>query len=93
MNRVLSLFLHFAVAMSTSFKTLALHKDGADGAILTVTIKNTRSEVNVFCQETSIELNELVTVLQNDTSTKVVIFKSGNPEFFSAHYDIFPTPG
>lgn len=87
MNRVLSFFLHFVVAMSTNFKTLALDKDGA---ILTVTINNTRSEVNVFRQETSVELNELVTILQNDTSTKVVIFKSGNPKFFSAHYDIFP---
>lgn len=90
MHRFLSFFMHFAVAMSASFETLALNKDGG---ILTVTINNTKSEINLFRQETSVELNQLVNLLQNDTSTKVVIFKSGNPEFFSAHYDLFPTPG
>lgn len=90
MKLFLSLFLYFAIVISTSFETLALDRDGA---ILTITINNTNSEVNLFRHETVVEINELVTVLQNDTSTKVVIFKSGNAEFFSAHYDIFPTPG
>lgn len=85
-----TLFLYFAVVISTGFETLALEKDGA---ILTVTINNTKSEVNLFLHETVVEINQLVTLLQNDTSTKVVIFKSGNAEFFSAHYDILPTPG
>ncbi|KAM0518894.1 hypothetical protein ACHAPE_003884 [Trichoderma viride] len=66
--------------MSTSFETLALDKDGA---VLTVTINNTNSAINVFRHETVVEISELVTLLQNDNSTKVVIFKSGNAEFFS----------
>lgn len=90
MKLLLSLFLCFAVAMSASFETLALDKDGA---ILTVTINNTKSAVNLLRHETVLEINQLVTSLQNDNSTKVVIFKSGNSEFFSAHYDLFAEPG
>ncbi|KAJ5781971.1 uncharacterized protein N7518_010454 [Penicillium psychrosexuale] len=37
-----------------------------------------------------VELNQLVTSLQDDTSVKVVVFNSGNPTFFSAHFDLIP---
>lgn len=90
MNLLLSFVLYFTVAISASFETLALNKSGA---ILTVTINNTKSEVNLIRHETVLEINQLVTSLQNDTSTKVVIFKSGNSEFFSAHYDLLPESG
>jgi enoyl-CoA hydratase/carnithine racemase len=90
MNFLLSLFLYFAVAVSASYEALTLKKDGF---ILTITINNTRSEVNLFTSETVVELNQLVNQLQNDTSTKVVIFQSGNAQFFGAHYDIFAEPG
>lgn len=90
MKLPLSFFLCFAVTISASFETLALDKDGA---ILTVTINNTQSAVNLMRLETVREIGQLVTSLQNDNSTKVVIFKSGNSEFFSAHYDLFAEPG
>lgn len=90
MKLFLPFFLYFAVAISTSFGTLALDKDGA---VLTVTINNTNSAINLFRHETVVEISELVTLLQNDTTTKVVIFKSGSEVFFSAHYDLFPEPG
>lgn len=76
--------------MEATYETLNLIKDGS---ILIVTINNTRSEVNLFRQQTAVELNILITSLQNDTSTKVVIFKSGNPKFFIAHFDVIPVPG
>lgn len=76
--------------MAETFETLTLVKDGS---VLIVTINNTRSDVNLFRQKTAVELNILITSLQNDTSTKVIIFKSGNPKFFIAHFDIIPVPG
>ncbi|KAH8802411.1 hypothetical protein F5884DRAFT_683699 [Xylogone sp. PMI_703] len=76
--------------MAETYKTLSLIKDGS---VLIVTINNTRSEVNLFRQQTAVELDILVTSLQHDTSTKVVIFKSGNPKFFIAHFDVIRVPG
>ncbi|OPB40548.1 hypothetical protein A0O28_0006270 [Trichoderma guizhouense] len=63
--------------MAETYETLNLVKDGS---VLIVTINNTRSKVNLFRQQTAVELNILITSLQNDTSTKVVIFKSGEPD-------------
>jgi hypothetical protein len=63
------------------------------GAILNVVIQNNASNVNLMSEIVILELNQLVTSLQNDTSTKVVLFKSGNPTFFAAHFDVIPRPG
>ncbi|KAH8806135.1 ClpP/crotonase-like domain-containing protein, partial [Xylogone sp. PMI_703] len=49
--------------------------------------------VNLFSEIMQFELDQLVNSLQSDNSTKVVIFRSGNPQFFIAHYDVISRPG
>ncbi|KJZ74901.1 hypothetical protein HIM_05632 [Hirsutella minnesotensis 3608] len=62
------------------------------GAILTVTINNKASNVNLLSKRVFFELDQLVTYLPNDTSTKVVLFESKNPTFFAAHVDLIQRP-
>ncbi|HUI13218.1 MAG TPA: enoyl-CoA hydratase/isomerase family protein, partial [Xanthobacteraceae bacterium] len=42
----------------------------------------------MFVPETIVELGALMTDLEADTSVKVVVFQSANPEFFVAHLDV-----
>ena len=44
--------------------------------------------INMFVPETIDELRALMTELEADPSTKVVVFQSDNPEFFVAHLDV-----
>ncbi len=44
--------------------------------------------INLIDPELIVELAELVSRLESDPSVKVVTFKSADPEFFLAHYDI-----
>lgn len=78
------------VAPTSKFTTLTTVQTGA---ILKVTINNTESDVNLLSTKVIFELNQLVTSVHNDTSIKVILFKSGNPKFFAAHFDIIPRPG
>ncbi len=94
---VLSALLISAVASSVAglraqaaFTTFTTSQNGA---ILTVTLNNKVTPVNEFSLIMSFELDQLVTSLQTDNSTKVVIFRSGNPKFFIAGFDIIPRPG
>ncbi|KAI5460732.1 enoyl-CoA hydratase/isomerase family protein [Mariannaea sp. PMI_226] len=91
-SSILSLFFGSAVLAhgTANYKTL---QTSQDGATLTVTINNKASNVNLMSEIVIIELDHLVTSLQNDTSVKVVLFKSGNPNFFSAHFDLIQRPG
>jgi enoyl-CoA hydratase/carnithine racemase len=72
------------VQSSVDFTTFMTSKSDA---ILTVTLDNKITSVNPFSEIMSFELDQLVTSLQTDNSTKVVIFQSGNPKFFIAHYN------
>ena len=44
--------------------------------------------INMFLPTTIVELGALMTDLEADTSAKVVVFQSANPDFFIAHLDV-----
>ncbi len=52
----------------------------------TITFSN--PPINMFVPETIVELGAVMTELETDTSVKVVVFQSGNPDFFIAHLDV-----
>jgi enoyl-CoA hydratase/carnithine racemase len=52
----------------------------------TITFSN--PPINVFVPSTIIELGALMTALEADTSVKVIVFESANPDFFIAHLDV-----
>jgi enoyl-CoA hydratase/carnithine racemase len=52
----------------------------------TITFSN--PPINMFVPATIVELEALMTDLEADTSVKVVVFQSGNPDFFIAHLDV-----
>ncbi len=52
----------------------------------TITFSN--PPINMFVPETIVELGALMTELETDSSAKVVVFQSANPDFFVAHLDV-----
>src|ERR1700728_4725281 len=52
----------------------------------TVTFNN--PPINMFVPSTIVELGVLMTDLEADPATKVVVFQSANPAFFIAHLDV-----
>ncbi|NYT41437.1 enoyl-CoA hydratase/isomerase family protein [Sphingomonas sp. R-74633] len=44
--------------------------------------------INLVDPDTIGELSALVTRLENDAETRVIVFDSGDPDFFLAHYDV-----
>ena len=52
----------------------------------TVTFSN--PPINIFVPETIVELGALMIDLEADSSVKVVVFQSANPDFFVAHLDV-----
>jgi enoyl-CoA hydratase/carnithine racemase len=52
----------------------------------TITFSN--PPINMFIPATIVELGSLVTDLEADSSVKVVVFQSANPDFFIAHLDV-----
>ena len=52
----------------------------------TITFSN--PPINMFVPDTIAELGALMTRLEADPSVKVVVFQSGNPDFFVAHLDV-----
>lgn len=66
------------------------------GSIATVTINN--PPINIITRDLYQELVALVAELKDDDTLIVVVFKSADPDFFIAHYDVtnilkFPTDG
>ena len=57
-----------------------------DGAVMTVTLNN--GEVNMMSAAMAGELFALVGELAVSLDIKVVVFESGNPDFFIAHFDL-----
>lgn len=79
--------------MSYQYKLLDV---GIHGRIATVTINN--PPINIITPALYQELASLVAELKNDDDLTVVVFKSADPDFFIAHYDVsnileFPTDG
>jgi enoyl-CoA hydratase/carnithine racemase len=52
----------------------------------TITFSN--PPINMFVPTTIVELGALMTDLEADSSVKVVVFQSANPDFFVAHLDV-----
>jgi len=52
----------------------------------TITFSN--PPINMFVPSTIVELRSLMTDLEADSSVKVVVFESANPDFFIAHLDV-----
>jgi enoyl-CoA hydratase/carnithine racemase len=52
----------------------------------TITFNN--PPINMFVPSTIVELRALMADIEADRSVKVVVFQSGNPDFFIAHLDV-----
>ncbi|KAJ7625878.1 ClpP/crotonase-like domain-containing protein [Roridomyces roridus] len=63
--------------------------------VLNAVINNTASSTNLFDYRVQADLANIVETLQaNDTDIRVVVFSSGNKEFFIAHIDVdYFSPG
>ena len=69
--------------MAYSFDRLQVE---ADGRIVFVTISN--PPVNVITGELFAELNAFSKELKADSDRTVAVFKSADPDFFLAHFDV-----
>ncbi|KAJ6526743.1 ClpP/crotonase-like domain-containing protein [Mycena capillaripes] len=57
--------------------------------VMNVVINNIHSSINLFDDHMQSDLANLIETLQaNDTDIRVVVFSSGNPEFFIGHLDV-----
>mgnify|MGYP001161551576 FL=1 len=79
--------------MKTDFNFLTVE---IASKVATVTIDN--PPINIITLQLYAELIQLVEELQRDPDLSVVVFKSANPDFFLAHFDVeailqFPTEG
>lgn len=79
--------------MAYDYKLLTVE---IDKRLAKVTISN--PPINLMTPELFSELRKLCIELENDDSLSVVLFKSANPDFFIAHFDVeailqFPTDG
>ncbi|WP_050401013.1 enoyl-CoA hydratase/isomerase family protein [Bradyrhizobium embrapense] len=60
--------------------------DKSSPALWTATFDN--PPINLIDPNTVGELQELVTALETDSGVKVVVFRSADPDFFLAHWDV-----
>lgn len=68
-----------------SFGTIQTTKSAG---VLNAVINNTFSPINLFDQHVMADLGNLIEELQaNDTDVRVVVFSSGNKDFFFPHID------
>ncbi|VUC29717.1 unnamed protein product [Clonostachys rosea] len=63
------------------------------GAVLNVLFDNNSTEINIYDNKIQSDLYDLVTQLQNDTTVKVLVFRSANPDFFLAHGELTAREG
>jgi enoyl-CoA hydratase/carnithine racemase len=63
-----------------------LEVERSNPGLWTVTFSN--PPINMFVPATIVELGALMTDLEADSSVKVVVFQSANPDFFIAHLDV-----
>ena len=79
-----------------SYDKYELVKVTVAGRVATVTIDN--PPINLITQALFAELRDLVGTLKDDPNLTVVVFKSADPDFFLAHFDVssileFPIDG
>jgi enoyl-CoA hydratase/carnithine racemase len=63
-------------------------KTSLNHSVLEVTFHNPNSAINLWNQDTTDGMTDLVRRLQQDNETKVVIFQSDVPRYFMAHLDL-----
>ena len=67
----------------SDYRTLTRHD--ADGV---ATIEFNHPPINLMDREVIVDLLKLAKNLEADTTTRVVLFRSANPQFFIAHFDL-----
>jgi enoyl-CoA hydratase/carnithine racemase len=65
---------------------LQFNTDRTYPGLWTITFSN--PPINMFVPATIVEVGALMTDLEADSSVKVVVFQSANPDFFIAHLDV-----
>ncbi|KAJ6526744.1 ClpP/crotonase-like domain-containing protein [Mycena capillaripes] len=80
----------FAVSASAArYPSYGTLQTTNSSGVMNVVINNTYSSINLFDEHVQSDLANLIETLQvNDTNIRVVVFSSGNPEFFIGHLDI-----
>ena len=63
------------------------------GAVLNVLFDNNSTEINIYDNKIQSDLYDLVNLLQDDTTVKVIVFRSANPDFFLAHGELTSREG
>lgn len=88
---LLGLFASSSLALNlTTYRGLRI--DQSKPGILQIAFNNPDSEVNVWSQDALSGLTDIVQKLQNDTTTKAVVFTSDVPNYFMAHLDLLIQP-
>ncbi|MEM7097453.1 MAG: enoyl-CoA hydratase/isomerase family protein [Pseudomonadota bacterium] len=82
--------------MAYDYELLNVDVDRDNGKLAVVTINN--PPINLFSGQLYIEMSNLTKELKADDSLSVVVFKSADPDFFIAHFDVeaiiqFPIDG
>src|ERR1700753_1656944 len=91
---LLGLLLQTLPAISTTTSKYGTITQTQNDSVLEVTFFNNSTNVNLYDNKVQSDLYDLVTQLQNQSSTKVVVFRSGNPNFFFSIFDLLATrPG
>jgi enoyl-CoA hydratase/carnithine racemase len=70
----------------SQFNLAQFNIDRAHQGRWTITFNN--PPINMFVPSTIVELGALMTEIESDSSVKVVVFQSANPDFFIAHLDV-----
>ncbi|KAJ6539995.1 ClpP/crotonase-like domain-containing protein [Mycena vulgaris] len=84
-----SLALLVPCASAARYPSFGTLKTTQNAGVLNVVINNTFSTINVFDAHVQSDLANLIEGLQApDTDVRVVVFSSGNKDFFLAHIDI-----
>src|SRR5689334_18880217 len=84
---ILSIFGQVSAYRDSAFGTL---KTVQNGGVLSVAIHNNSTNINLYDSKVQSDLYDLVTMLQGNTSVKVVVFTSTVPDFFLAHLELNP---
>jgi hypothetical protein len=91
-SRLCNLFtivlLSFSAVIAAPYPSFGTIQTTKSAGILNAVINNTFSPINLFDQHVMADLGNLIEELQaNDTDVRVVVFSSGNKDFFFPHID------
>lgn len=88
---VIPLLLSTVIALDLPIYS-GLRTNQSRPGVLEIAFNNTKSEVNVWGEDTLSGLSDVVQKLQNDTEIKVVLFTSDVPLYFLNHLDLLIQP-